>query len=263
MPRSLEDVLHYFLPEAGEAPPRTPRRPRLAPAHHAIVAVPVGERDVVRAAFVWNLAVELSRAGAAATVLAPALREASSLWPDPGRGPLGSELVLTFADDVADLSRAALDVAQARAAESPTSAGIVLVRVPPEWLAKAADAGHLLERVLLFSSPDPRDLMDAYALAKRLLWSAPTAILGITIHGVRSIAEARRAFGRLAGATERHLFRSLVSYGLIVDDLHVYRSILNRHAVGLAHPQSPATRSLAEVADLLLRDVAQEDGARA
>jgi len=255
VPRSLGEVLHFFLPEAeGQSP--APRFPARSPAH-TIVGVPIGDSDVVRAAFVWNLAVELSRAGACATVLAPAGEDTSSLWPDPGRGPMGSELVLTFAEGLADLARAALDLAHTRAAESPAGPGLVLVRLPPAWLSKAADASALLARVLLFSSPAARDLLETYALVKRVVSCAPISTIGITIHGVRSIGEARRAFSRLAAASERHLFRSLVSYGLIVDDLHVYRSILNRHAVGLAHPQAAASRSIGEVAQLLLGDLGE------
>jgi hypothetical protein len=257
VPRSLEDVLHFYLPEAeglGQA-----QRRRGVPAH-AIVGVPIGDSDVVRAAFVWNLAVEISRAGAPATVLAPVAGDASSLWPDPGRGPMGSELVLTFADGMADLARAAVDLAQTRAAESPAGPGLVLVRLPLAWLSKAADAGALLARLLLFTSPDARDLVETYALVKHVVSVAPTSRIGITVHAVRSVGEARGAFLRLAAASERHLFRALVSYGLIVDDLHVYRSIVNRHAVGLAHPQAAASRSIGEVAELLLGDLAREAG---
>ena len=171
---------------------------------------------------------------------------------------MGSELVLTFADGMADLARAAADLAHTRSAESPGGAGIVLVRLPPAWLAKAADAGALFGRVLLFTSPDARDLLETYALVKRIVSVAPISTIGITVHGVRSVGEARRAFSRLAAASERHLVRALVSYGLIVDDLHVYRSILNRHAVGLAHPQAAASRAIGEVAKLLLGDLARE-----
>jgi hypothetical protein len=256
MPRSLEDVLHFFLPELETEGAGAPRRSR--GSAHPIVGVPIGDCDVVRAAFVWNLAVELSRAGAPATVLAPAAGDTSSLWPDPGRGPMGSELVLTFADGMADLARAAVDLAQTRAAESPAAPGIVFVRLPPAWLPKAADAGALLGRVLLFTSPDSRDLLETYALVKRIVALAPVSTVGVTVHGVRSVREAREAFSRLAAASERHLFRALVSYGLIVDDLHVYRSILNRHAVGLAHPQAAASRSIGEVARLLLGDLVRE-----
>jgi hypothetical protein len=246
-------VLHFFLPEA-ETPRPAERRARVSA--HTIVGIPIGDTDVVRAAFVWNLAVEISRTGACATVLAPAVGDTSSLWPDPGRGPMGSELVLTFADGMADLARAALDLAHTRAAESSPGPGVVLVRLPLAWLSKAADAAALLSRVLLFTSPEA--LLETYALVKSVVAAAPISTIGITLHGVRSVAEARDAFSRIAGASERHLFRALVSYGLIVDDLYVYRSILNRHAVGLAHPQAPASRSIGEVARLLLGDLAHE-----
>ena len=264
MPRSLEDVLHFFLPDSsaqGVAPsagPRPTQRPRARA--HTLVGVPIGDSDVVRAAFVWNLAVEISRAGVSASVLAPAGGDTASLWPDPGRGPMGSELVLTFADGMSDLSRAAVDLAQTRAAESPGAPGVVLVRLPLTWLPKASDAGPLFGRVLLFTSPDTRDLLQTYALVKRIVAVAPISSIGITVHGVRSVGEAREAFQRIAAVSERHLLRSLLSYGLIVDDLQVYRSIVNRHAVGLAQPRAAASRTIGEVAQLLLGDLAGEAG---
>jgi hypothetical protein len=253
MPRSLEEVLHFFLPEE-ESPRASPPPPRRAPAH-TVVGIPIGDSDVVRAAFVWNLAVEISRAGASASVLAPVGGDTAALWPDPGRGPMGSELVLTFADGMADLARAAADLAKTRAAESLGTPGVVLVRLPPAWLPKATAADALPGRVLLFTSPDRRDLLETYAMLKRVVSLSPTSTIGITVHGVRSMGEARRAFLRLAAVSERHLLRALVSYGLIVDDLQVYRSILNRHAVGLAHPGSAASRAIGEVAQLLLGDL--------
>ena len=82
MPRDLADVADYFLPQAAPAQGAPagntragsglPQAERLGrPAALPIVAVPVGERDVVRAAFVWNLAVEVARLGGSATLLAP------------------------------------------------------------------------------------------------------------------------------------------------------------------------------------------------
>jgi hypothetical protein len=111
--RELGDVLHYFIPEPD---PVTPRQPRAVPGGSplAIVAVPVGERDVVRAAFVWNLAVEAARRGAAAAVIAAGDEATESLWPQPGRGPLGTEFVPTFAPDLPSLAATALEVARTR-----------------------------------------------------------------------------------------------------------------------------------------------------
>ena len=78
----------------------------------------------------------------------------------------------------------------------------------------------------------------------------------MTIHGVRSIDEARGAFDTLSSALEPELRQRLVSYGLLLDDLDVYRAIVNRRPIGVIHPQSRAARALADVARLLLSDAA-------
>jgi MinD-like ATPase involved in chromosome partitioning or flagellar assembly len=63
---------------------------------------------------------------------------------------------------------------------------------------------------------------------------------------------------RLARAARRNLRCDLCSYGLLVDDLHVYRAIVAQRPIGLAHPQSPAARALRDVAELLLGDAREK-----
>jgi hypothetical protein len=251
--RELGDVLHYFIPD-DEAPPP---EPLFEPSGSSLatVAVPVGQSDVVRAAFVWNLAVEMARLGAAATVIAPGDDASESLWPQPGRGPLGAEFLPTFVPDLPNLASRALEVAKSRGAES-RSGGMVLVQIPPGWLSEAANGDPLLRWTLLFTTPEPRELEETCVLARRLFFAASGARVGVTIHGVRSIDEARRAFDTLVSALEPELRESLVSYGLLADDLDVYRAIVNRCPVGVIHPQSRAARALADVAQLLLGDAA-------
>lgn len=215
--------------------------------------MPIGERDVVRAAFAWNLVVEAARLGSSATLLAPDGRETAPLWPEVGHGPLGAEVLLTAATDLGSLSRAALDVAVSRAADA-REGGLVVVRVPPAWLAEARVGHALLRWSLLFSSPERRDLLETYRMAKRVLRALPDASVGVTIHGVRRVAEAARAFQHVAGVSLRHLGRPLLSYGLLLDDLHVYRAIVSRRPIGLEHPQSRAARALQDVARMLLED---------
>jgi hypothetical protein len=250
--RELGDVLHYFIPEDDVSPP--PERLRQPdPTPLAVVAVPAGERDVVRTAFVWNLAVEIARLGAAATVVAPGDEASESLWPQPGRGPMGTEFVPSFARDLPDLAKAASELASSRGLES-RSGGMVLVQVPPRWLDQAGSAERLLRRTLLFSSAEPRELAATRRLSRRLLPLMPEGQVGVTIHGVRSIDEAREAFDTLASALEPELQPRLVSYGLLLDDLDVYRAIVNRRPIGVIRPQSRAARALADVARLLLDD---------
>ncbi len=258
MPRDLGDVLHYFFREDTGAPP-APLQATASPAPAAprvalpVIATLLSERDVVRAALLWNVAVEIARQGASASVVAPADGDTSALWPEPGRGPLGAELVLTFADDLAGLARSAFEVAE-HAGASARDGGVVLVRVPPEWLAQAADAAALFDWTLLFVSPQPRELLQSYAVAKQLVKACPKARIGVTIHGPRSVGEAREAFDRLDRTTHRHLDRALTSYGLLVDDVHVVRAIVSRRPVGLAHPHAAATRALQDVARWILLD---------
>jgi hypothetical protein len=283
LPRKLEDVLDYFLPGAGipaslahaNAYPGEPaqsldrahsdwspggnpnaRARTDRPAALPIIALPIGDRDVVHAAFAWNLAVEFARFGANATLLAPADTAAASLWPPSGRGPIGAKLELVHARNLRELHRAALDLAVSRAADA-SNGGVILARVPTDWLNGATDGRALLRWVLLFAATEPKDLRETYGLAKRVLQAGPIPRLGITIHGARRIEEAERAFSQLADTTQRHLGHSVVSYGLLMDDLHIYRAIVAHRPIGLEHPQSRAARALRDVARLLLED-AQE-----
>jgi MinD-like ATPase involved in chromosome partitioning or flagellar assembly len=132
--------------------------------------------------------------------------------------------------------------------------GLVLVRVPPGWLGKGAAPQPFLRRVLIFACPDRRDLLEAYGLAKRCFACGAESV-GVTIHGARSVTEAEHAFLRLARTSERHLGRPLQSYGLLVDDLQVYRSIVSRRPIGLTHPHTPAARALRDVARMLFDDL--------
>ena len=279
MTRNLSDVLDYFLPpkktpetaasqETSARGPTTPvetrergpRRPfpktegeqplQLLP----ILALPMGDRDVVRAAFTWNLAVEIARLGGRARVVTPDMGDPSPLWPEPGMGPLGTELMPVVARDLGSLYRIALESAVIRHRGPDEKCGVVFVRVPPAWLLKPGEGAPLLRWSLLFSSSRASDLKESYGLSKLILGAQPEARLGVTVHGAHSRREGEEAFNRLAQASEKGIGRDLLSYGLLVDDLHVYRAIVAQRPIGLAHPQAPAARALRDVARRLMHD---------
>ena len=103
--------------------------------------------------------------------------------------------------------------------------------------------------------PERRDLLETYGLAKRVLRGEPARRGSASRSTARAgCAEAQSAFLHLAGVAARHLGRDLASYGLLVDDLHIYRAIVSRRPIGLEHPQSRAARALRDVARLLLED---------
>lgn len=278
MPRDLSDVLHYFLPELDGAPAsarggdRTPRRARPesslapSPARRApparpapsplplsVLGVPIGERDVVHAAYTWNLAVETARHGGASVILAPDSDRETPLWPAEGPGPLGSEVVYCPARNLAELRRAAAGLAEERS-KTARRGGIVFTRIPPAWLSDASEAMDPIRWLLLFTSPRRQETAATFERVKQLVGRQPGLDVGVTLHGVRRIGEARAAFDELARRCEERLGTPIVSYGLLVDDLDVYRAIAAGRPLGVAFPQAPASHALRDVARLLYED---------
>jgi hypothetical protein len=95
-------------------------------------------------------------------------------------------------------------------------------------------------------------MLETYGVSKLILKASPRAHIGVTVHGADSLGEAEESFGRLLASARRDLDHELTRYGLIVDDLDVYRAIVAQRAIGLAHPQSPAARALRDVARMLV-----------
>lgn len=241
MPRDLAGVLHYFVPELEPAPERRCRT----------IAIPLGRQDVVRAALVWDLAVELTRRGLDASVLASDESAHSALWPDPGPGPMGTPM--RFASPV-ELRNAERD--NPRPGESPQRTRVVLVCLPPDCIDATPGDGYA--SALIFSASDRGALGESFDLIRRLLTRQPRAELGITLYGAPSVPDAEAALARLRTAVKEELGGSLRSYGVLVDDLDVYRAILERRPVGLARPHSAAARTLAEVARRLESDLRRD-----
>ena len=250
MARELGDVAHYFLPDAEPGPAGSAE----------IVCAPIAARDVARQALLWNLAVEIARQGKPAALVVPA-PEGCAPWPGAGRGPLGVEVVEAAPATIATLAEAARDAA-ARANARSTTPPVVLVGVPLAALRKGADAGSLLQRVLLLTRPDERELVETWAALDAIVEQAPGAALGACVFGVRSLADARRTFEGLAALAELELERTLTSYGVLIDDIHLSRSIVSQRPIVLTQPGSPAARALGDVAAMLLSEAREREAVK-
>ncbi|MCH2186920.1 hypothetical protein MK280_13725 [Myxococcota bacterium] len=218
-----------------------------------VLAIPIGDHDVLRAAFAWNLTVEMARLGARALLVSPELDEPSPLWPDLSEKPLGAELVKLPHPDPRSVIRHVNRLASTRSAIHERG-GVILLRVPPTWLREPTEVRDCLRWTLLFSTARQEDLRETYALGKLVTRVCPEAQLGLTIHGVDRRDQAENSYQRVALAFQKHLHRELLSYGLLVDDLLVYRTIVARRPIGLCHPQSIAARAMRDVARTLLED---------
>ena len=131
----------------------------------------------------------------------------------------------------------------------------VAIAGPVQHGLRRLDMLALLRWTLLLCSADPRELLETYGLSKLLLRHCPGARIGVTIHGTHRRGEAREAFSRLADVAARRLGIAPHSYGLVTDDVQVYRAVLAQRPIGHVHPQGAAARSLGDVAGLLLEDL--------
>lgn len=246
MARDLADVLHLFAPElaassdAGTA--------RAADGLPPLIGIPLARTDGVRAALLGNVAVEAARQAARVTLLTPdtllgvATGDAS---------PFGVEWQRVEAVPTA-LVRAAEEALRRTRVRDPALAFAVY---PASWLQKGADVAPLLRWTLVFVRPDAESMREASSTLEAIAAQVPGARLGASIYGVRSLGEARDCFEHLALGIERRLGCALTSYGMLVDDVHVSRSIVTGRPVGLSNPHTPSARAFADVARLLLGDV--------
>lgn len=231
----------------GEAPAPAPPPPL------SVLCVPIGERDLVHAAFTWSLAVETARQGGSVALVAPEEDRYTPLWSGPRAGTSEPDLVYCRAEALADLRQTAADLAVERS-RSARQGGIVFTRIPPRWLDEGGDRRDAIRWILMFSSPRREDATATFERIERMVKDRPGLEIGITIHGVRRIAEARDAFDELARRCEERLGLALASYGLLTDDLDIYRAIAAGRSIGETHPDSPAARALADVARLIYED---------
>ena len=244
MARELADVLHHFL---GDALPGA----RLDSASLALLAEP---DDALAVGVVWNLAHELARLGMNVAWVSSLTDE--ELLPQ-GTTPNLMRL-LSPAKELRDLLLAAAEAsAKLAAAHAP---GLVLLRVPPAWIEPGAAAQRLLGWTLQLVGPDSLARERALRLAERVRHSQPAARLGVALHDVRSVHEARHAFAALDRTFALRCEASLTSYGLLLDDAAVYRSLLARRPLAQLQPETRAASALADMARLLRGDFAKDAG---
>lgn len=247
MARDLGDVLHLFAPELAGAARAEEELAALRP----LVGVPLAAPDPAVLALLRNLAVETARQGAGVSLLAPASLGAGAA----GERPHAGVSERRTPDDPAATARAA---EQALAALPRFARRFGFAAFPSAWLAKASELGALLRWTLVFVRPDEAALTDASVALEAVAAHAPRARLGVTVYGVRTIVEARDCFEHLALRIERRFGVALTSYGVLVDDVRLSRSIVTGRPIPLVSPHSGSARALADVASLLLGDAAQD-----
>jgi hypothetical protein len=95
-------------------------------------------------------------------------------------------------------------------AAAPRDRALALAALPAACLSKTADAEALLRWTLLLVRPHEAEARDTWTALEAIATHSRDARIGVTVFGVRSIAEARDCFDRLAAAAMQRLGCALV-----------------------------------------------------
>src|SRR5262245_42911436 len=182
MARQLADVLHHFLGDADAGPAR---------CESATLALLAEPDDALAVGVAWNLAHELVRLECAVVWVTSSDDE--ELLPE-GATP-GLMRLMSPALGLRDLSLAAREAAAKLAASQ--APGLVLVRVPPRWIAPGGAAEELLGWTLQLVGSEPAAREQSLRLAARVRQCRPEARIGVTLRDVRSVQGAALAFAAL------------------------------------------------------------------
>lgn len=106
--------------------------------------------------------------------------------------------------------------------------------------------------VIIVVTPEPTSLTDAYALIKILANFKVLSEVHLVVNRASDRREAMRTLGRISNATGRFLDIKLNSLGWIPEDRTVSQAIKSQQPFFLTSPHSSASRSVAEIAEILL-----------
>lgn len=102
---------------------------------------------------------------------------------------------------------------------------------------------------LVVATPEPTSIRDAYAAIKTIIARDPRSKIGLIVNMASDAREGREVGERVASVVHEFLNRRIELLGWILHDRAVQQSVRSQRPFVLAYPQSPAARSLAEVAD--------------
>ena len=107
------------------------------------------------------------------------------------------------------------------------------------------------QEILFVVSPEPTSITDAYALMKILFLDYGEKRFRMVVNSAKDQGEAKEVYIKLSTATDRFLGLSIDYLGYIPYDERVGESILSQKILLEKYPFSPASKSLAKLAQVL------------
>jgi len=144
------------------------------------------------------------------------------------------------------------------------------LQVRPDFMLIDTSAG-INDNVLYFNmianetiivvTPEPTSLTDAYALIKILYQRHAKKRFSLLVNMVKTPAEAKEVFLRMAQATNHFLNLAIEQLGYVSCDDNVPRAVKQQKLLAERYPDSPSVKSLREVANKLCQPRSEQEDA--
>ncbi|USG67944.1 MinD/ParA family protein [Brevibacillus ruminantium] len=108
------------------------------------------------------------------------------------------------------------------------------------------------DEVILVTTPEPPAITDAYAVIKMIHSRNPQTKVRLVINRATSDQEGRATSEKLAAVAKRFLDMDVSKLGYVMDDHLVTKAVKQQRPYFLVYPQSQASRSIRNLADVYL-----------
>jgi flagellar biosynthesis protein FlhG len=116
------------------------------------------------------------------------------------------------------------------------------------------------DEVILVSTPEPSAIVDAYAMLKSAYQRRDDIIVRLIANMVLNKKQASLVYSKLSNAAQQYLGRKLSYLGMVPRDPHVSQAVMQSHPFVLRFPNSPAAKSVSDIADRLITQRAATPG---
>ena len=106
----------------------------------------------------------------------------------------------------------------------------------------------IADEVLLVTTPEPTAITDGYALVKILSNEYGVKSLVLVVNETLDATEAHKVHKKLQTVCEKHLGTEIRFGGGLMKDPNLEKSVRDRRPVYIAHPQSPVSQNLRQIA---------------
>ncbi|MCK9216526.1 MAG: MinD/ParA family protein [Firmicutes bacterium] len=121
---------------------------------------------------------------------------------------------------------------------------------------------YAAKEIILVTTPEPTAITDAYTLIKVISQKDKSKEVKLLINRAESVREAENLLNKLVEASEKFLDMKVYKLGFILNDKNVKNAVKSQQPFVLMNKNSEASKNISSIADTLLSNYYEEQGAQ-